>query len=337
MTAPLLSVQALTKRFGAHQAVQDLSFDLSPGEILALIGPSGCGKTTTLRMLAGFETPDRGDILLQGRPITHLAAERRGIGMVFQDYALFPHMTVAENVAFGARDPGDVPAMLALVGMEALAARYPDQLSGGQQQRVALARSFAAQPALLLLDEPFSNLDPALRAATRREIRKLLKTTGLAIVMVTHDQEEALSFADRIAVMEEGRLLQCGPAREVYALPSDRFVAGFLGRTNLVEGLADGTECVTALGRLPLARAARGPVTLSLRPETIRLTPDAAAAGRITGAEFKGHDVTYWVAWQGLELQVDALSMPWLATGTPVALQVTQPAVPVAGGAAERG
>ncbi|SMO64589.1 ABC transporter ATP-binding protein [Paracoccus laeviglucosivorans] len=329
----LLSVRGLGKRFGSHHAAQDVSFDLAAGEILALIGPSGCGKTTTLRMIAGFETPDAGQVLLNGRAITDLAPERRGIGMVFQDFALFPHMTVLDNVRFGTRDGQLATArdMLGLVGLDGLGGRFPDQMSGGQQQRAALARSFAAGPSLILLDEPFSNLDPILRSATRREIRRLLKSTGLGIVMVTHDQEEALSFADRIAVMSGGRILQCAAAREIYNLPHDRFVAGFLGRTNLIDGVADGAFCATALGRLALARPATGHVTLSLRPESIQLRPsDAADAGRITAVEFKGHDVTYWADWRGIELQVDALAGPHLNEGAGVIPHVIGRAVPLA-------
>lgn len=332
MTAPLLSVRNLHKRFGAHQAVKDLSFDVEGGEIVALIGPSGCGKTTTLRMIAGFDALESGEIALNGTKISHLAPERRGIGMVFQDYALFPHMTLLENVRFGTRGGQTAKAMemLELVGLAELGARFPDQISGGQQQRTALARSFAAGPGLILLDEPFSNLDPVLRSSTRREIRRLLKATGIGIVMVTHDQEEALSFADRVAVMEGGRILQCGTAREVYDLPKDRFVAGFLGRTNLIEGIADGTACATPLGRLELARPATGPVTLSLRPESIMIkTTTDADAGRIAAVEFKGHDVTYWVEWRGLELQVDALAGPHLAEGASVTPQVIGRPVPL--------
>ncbi|MFT4150580.1 MAG: ABC transporter ATP-binding protein [Paracoccaceae bacterium] len=332
MNAPLLSVRGLGKRFGAHAAVSDVSFDVAAGEILALIGPSGCGKTTTLRMIAGFEVPDAGEIVLNGRTVTSLVPERRGIGMVFQDYALFPHMTAAENVRFGVSDGQAETAvrMLDLVGLSHLGGRYPDELSGGQQQRIALARSFAARPGLILLDEPFSNLDPILRAATRREIRQLLKSSGLGIVMVTHDQEEALSFADRIAVMDGGRVLQCGAAREVYDLPADRVVAGFLGRTNLIEGIADGMFCATELGRLDLARPATGPVTLSIRPERITLTPsERPDAGRIAAVEFKGHDVTYWTQWRGLALQVDAPSPPRFYEGMGVIPHVTGLSVPL--------
>lgn len=328
----LLSVRGLGKQFGGHHAAQDVSFDVQAGEILALIGPSGCGKTTTLRMIAGFEAPDAGQVILNGRDITNVAPERRGIGMVFQDFALFPHMTVLENVRFGARD-GKIATsqrMLGLVGLDGLGARFPDQMSGGQQQRAALARSFAANPSLILLDEPFSNLDPILRSATRREIRRLLKSTGLGIVMVTHDQEEALSFADRIAVMNGGRILQWGAARDVYDLPHDRFVAGFLGRTNLIEGVADGAFCATALGRLQLARPATGRVALSLRPESIELRPcNAPDAGHITAVEFKGHDVTYWALWRGIELQVDALTGPRLSEGMTIVPHVIGRPVPL--------
>ena len=325
---PLLSLSHLSRSFGAGQAVvDDLSLDLAAGEILALIGPSGCGKTTTLRMVAGFETPDRGEIRLAGRDITAFAPEKRGIGMVFQDYALFPHMNVAQNVAFGAADraPATAQRFLDMVGLGDFGLRYPDELSGGQQQRVALARSFAAAPAVILLDEPFSNLDAALRARTRREIRALLKASGIGILFVTHDQEEALSFADRVAVMKDGRLLQCGQAAEVYDRPADPFVAGFLGRTNLVTGEARGETCDTMLGPIALEHPAQGRISLSLRPE--RITIRAAMAGEtpqghVTAVEFKGHDLTYWVSCGGSEIQVDQMGGPRLPEGAPVVLTV---------------
>ncbi|SED29130.1 ABC transporter ATP-binding protein [Rhodobacter sp. 24-YEA-8] len=326
---PLLSLSHLSRSFGAGQAVvDDLSLDLAAGEILALIGPSGCGKTTTLRMVAGFETPDRGQIRLAGRDVTGIAPEKRGIGMVFQDYALFPHMTVAQNVLFGAADraPATAARYLEMVGLAGYGARFPDELSGGQQQRVALARSFAAAPAVILLDEPFSNLDAGLRARTRREIRALLKASGIGILFVTHDQEEALSFADRVAVMKDGRLLQYGPAAEVYDRPSDPFVAGFLGRTNLITGEARGESCDTVLGPIALERPASGPIGFSLRPERIAIREagaDEPARGRVTSVEFKGHDLTYWVDCNGTEIQVDQMGGPRLSEGAEVVLSVT--------------
>ncbi|WP_112313214.1 ABC transporter ATP-binding protein [Pseudogemmobacter bohemicus] len=327
-SAALLELRQLSRRFGPGQAaVEDLSLDLSAGEILALIGPSGCGKTTTLRMVAGFETPDQGAVRLSGRDITALAPERRGIGMVFQDYALFPHMTVAQNVLFGAVDraPATAARYLEMVGLVDYAGRYPDELSGGQQQRVALARTFAAGPGVILLDEPFSNLDASLRARTRREIRALLKATGIGILFVTHDQEEALSFADRVAVMENGRLLQCGPAAEVYDRPANAFVAGFLGRTNLITGDASGETCDTVLGQITLEHPASGQVGLSVRPERIAIRAAEAREtpqGRISAVEFKGHDLTYWVSCQGVEIQVDQMGGPRLMEGAPVVLTV---------------
>ncbi|MEX4009853.1 ABC transporter ATP-binding protein [Neoaquamicrobium sediminum] len=332
----LLSVRSLSRRFGRKGpvAVDDLSFDIDTGEILALIGPSGCGKTTTLRMIAGFETPDTGRVLLSGRDLTSTPAEQRGIGMVFQDYALFPHMTVGENIRFGARRNGrDVVARyLGMVGLDGFEQRYPDQLSGGQQQRVALARSFAAEPRLILLDEPFSNLDAALRSAARREIRRLLKSAGIAIVFVTHDQEEALSFADRIAIMRDGRILQSGMAQEVYDRPADAFVATFLGRTNLLEGTAEGGFARTSLGLLPLTRPTSGRVSISLRPERLGIRAveaDEQPNGRIVAVEFKGHDMTYWVDCDGVEVQVDAMQSVRLAEGTPVRVAVDGEAVPL--------
>lgn len=336
MSEAILTVRNLSRRFAAsgNPAVEDLSLELRPGEILALIGPSGCGKTTTLRMIAGFERPDSGQVLLGGRDVTAIAPERRGIGMVFQDYALFPHMTVAENILFGAHDKtaASVRHYLGIVGLDDFGQRYPDELSGGQQQRVALARSLAAQPGLILLDEPFSNLDAALRHSTRREIRSMLKRTGIGIIFVTHDQEEALSFADRIAIMRDGRLLQEGAARDVYDHPVDAFVAGFLGRTNLLAGQGSGLSADTILGPVALTQAIDGPAMLSLRPERVQIRAAGAGEsgnGRVLTSEFKGHDMTYWVACNGMELQVDTMSGERLDDGASVVLSVAGRVVPL--------
>lgn len=309
---PLLSVRGLTRRFGETLAVGDASFEVMPGEILALIGPSGCGKSTTLRLLAGFEAADRGEVSLSGRRIEALAPEQRGIGIVFQDYALFPHLTVAGNVEFAlkALPRGERAAAaqtyIAMVGLEGLEERYPDQLSGGQQQRVALARTFAAQPALILLDEPFSNLDASLRHATRREIRIMLKRSGIGAVFVTHDQEEALSFADRVAVMRGGRIEQIGQPSDVYYRPCNAFVAGFLGRTNLMRGTARGGRAETPLGSIEIEGASEGSVLLSIRPEHLALAPAESGEGlRVIDREFKGHDMTYWIEAGPQTYQVD--------------------------------
>jgi iron(III) transport system ATP-binding protein len=266
-----VELRALTKRYSqpAHLAVEDLTLDVASGEILCLLGPSGCGKTTLLRLIAGFETPDEGAVRIAGAevagPSTWVPPDRRRIGFVFQDYALFPHLTVLQNVAFGLRgaDRADrerrAAEVLDLVGLTIFSGRYPHQLSGGQQQRVALARALAPQPAVILLDEPFSNLDAALRGATRDEVRQILKRTGTTTVLVTHDQEEALTFADRLAVMRAGRLEQEGAPETVYARPRTAFVATFLGRTNLLRGEGLGHVARTALGDLSLSRAGAGP------------------------------------------------------------------------------
>ncbi|MGM0450570.1 MAG: ABC transporter ATP-binding protein [Pseudomonadota bacterium] len=304
-TNPVLTVKALTRRFrGAdHPAVNDVAFDLYRGEILALLGPSGCGKTTTLRMIAGFENPDQGQVLLGDHDITHLPAQKRRIGMVFQDYALFPHMTLAENVAFAItqlprkKRLEKAQEWLALVDMAELAERFPEELSGGQQQRVALVRTLAAEPELVLLDEPFSNLDAGLRERTRKEMRELFKKTETTVILVTHDQAEAMTMADRIGVMRQGRLLQVGPPQAVYREPADAFVAEFLGHTNLLEGSAQGHSADTTLGALPLNAAAQGPVTLSLRPEDLALERcDAPDSATVVEREFRGHDYFYVVA-----------------------------------------
>jgi iron(III) transport system ATP-binding protein len=317
--AAILTVSGLTKRFTpeAPPVVRDVDFSVDDGEIFALLGPSGCGKTTTLRLIAGFEHADRGTIALRDRTITgddaHVAPEQRGIGLVFQDYALFPHLTVLENVMFGLSDlPKEerrprAEDALSMVGLDGFSDRAPHQLSGGQQQRVALARTLAPQPELILLDEPFSNLDALLRQGTREEVRSLLKERGMSAVLVTHDQEEALSFADRVAVMRAGQIEQVGTPEEVYYQPRTLFVAQFLGRTNLLLSQAAGLEAETPLGRVNLNREAAGTVLLSLRPEHLTLDrPDSVVGpvGTVIGRAFKGHDITYRVECDGSEYLV---------------------------------
>ncbi len=310
-TSPVVVLDGVAKRYGAHGPMAVRAFDLEvrSGEILCLLGPSGCGKTTLLRLVAGFEAPDEGSVDVGGRRVAGdgvwVQPERRRIGFVFQDFALFPHMSVLDNVAFGLPGPrGErrerAARVLSLVGLTVFERRYPHQLSGGQQQRVALARALATEPHLLLLDEPFSNLDAALRGATRDEVRAILKRTGTTAVMVTHDQEEALSVADRVAVMRAGQLEQIGTPEEVYLQPRTAFVASFLGRTNLLRGVAHGAKAETPLGTVTLARPATGRVVLSVRPEHVTIEPAAGASAEESGArvevvrrEFKGHDITY--------------------------------------------
>ncbi len=305
---PLLSVGGLHKRYRPQDplAVEDVSFSLDNGEILALLGPSGCGKTTTLRMIAGFEHPDAGEVVLRGRNVTRLPPQQRRIGIVFQDYALFPHMSLGENVAFAmrhvpkAKRASKAREWLDLVGLAELAARMPDQLSGGQQQRVALARTLAAEPELVLLDEPFSNLDAALRESTRKEVRRIFKAAGTSVILVTHDQAEALSFADQVGVMHYGQLIQMDRPERIYQAPATSFVAEFLGHTNLLEGDADGEIARTALGQVAIDSHQRGPVRLSLRPEYLSLSvaPDGKGA-TIIEREFRGHDCFYLLEQHG--------------------------------------
>ncbi len=303
---PVVELSGLTKRYPRteHVAVDQLDLTVGSGEILCLLGPSGCGKTTLLRLIAGFEMPDAGRVRIAGATVadadTWLEPERRRIGFVFQDYALFPHLTVRQNVAFGLRNGSKAKrlqhadAVLDLVGLTIFAGRYPHQLSGGQQQRVALARALAPAPAVILLDEPFSNLDAALRGSTRTEVRQILKRTGTTAVLVTHDQEEAMTFADRIAVMRSGHLEQVGTPEGVYSRPETAFVASFLGRTNLLRGEGHGSVARTSLGDLALARPAHGQVMLSVRPEALTFSPNGEGVRvRVLQREFKGHDLTY--------------------------------------------
>jgi iron(III) transport system ATP-binding protein len=304
--SPVVAVRALTKRFGSVVAVDDVALDVRPGELLALLGPSGCGKTTTLRLLAGFERPDDGEIELNGQLVaakgTFVPPEKRRIGVVFQDFALFPHMSVADNIGYGithdrARRTRRVAEMLELIGLADAAKRFPHELSGGQQQRVAIGRALAPQPALVLLDEPFSNLDAALRARMRAEVREILTLADATAVFVTHDQEEALSLADRIAVMDRGRLLQVDVPGEIYARPVDAFVASFVGDADVVPGESDGSQVVTPIGPLPVSGGAPvGRVDVVLRPESVRLWLDGAGIGVVRSIEYFGHDQLVEVA-----------------------------------------
>ncbi|MDF1720406.1 MAG: ABC transporter ATP-binding protein [Minwuia sp.] len=282
MTA--LSFQNVIHQFGDFRAVDDLSLDVAPGEIVCLLGPSGCGKTTSLRLAAGLETLQAGQISINGTSVAvpghSVPPEARRIGMVFQDYALFPHLSVAGNVGFGLK--GDirqsrVREVLARVGLESSADVFPHQLSGGEQQRVALARALAPAPGLMLMDEPFANLDVTLRNAVRDETLALLKRLGATVMLVTHDPEEAMRMADRIAVMQAGRLVQFGPATDVYLKPANRFMAKFFGPVNELSAMAEGDRVTSALGTLPQpADLPSGPLDMLIRPEGVRLGGEPA-------------------------------------------------------------
>jgi ABC-type Fe3+/spermidine/putrescine transport system ATPase subunit len=327
----LLSLRNLSRSFGTTRAVADVSLDVDQGEFFGLLGPSGCGKTTTLRMIAGLEKPDAGSIEFEGADITHLPPERRGFGMVFQNYALFPHLNVFENVAFGLRARHQRKEMndrvnnaLELVQLPGYGKRAVDELSGGQQQRVAIARAIAIEPALLLFDEPLSNLDVSLREATRGELRELVTRLGLTAVYVTHDQEEAFALCDRIAVMVGGQLKQTGRPRELYEQPAEISVASFLGRNNLIKAMrlsssktSDG-EFKTLEGghtlRLPVKHEdlapLNKPVYLAIRPEHVQLNGGGENSLRASVREivFAGATSTVRLDANGLLLEALILS-----------------------------
>jgi iron(III) transport system ATP-binding protein len=332
-------IERLAKSFGSAKAVDAAELSIAGGELFFLLGPSGCGKTTLLRMIAGFLEPDAGRIRFGDQDITRLPPHRRRTGMVFQNYALWPHMTVAGNVAFGlemlsvaaAEKDRRVAEALALVGMADKAGRRPNELSGGQQQRVALARALVIEPACVLLDEPLSNLDAKLRNQMRVEIRRICKDKGLTGIHVTHDQKEALSMADRIAVMNRGRIEQVGPPREVYRRPRSAFVADFLGETNFLHG-----ECVgaagegavrvrTAFGEVtavdPFGKAAAGRrATVSVRPEAVRLGAAEGEgvnvfAGTLARSVYLGETAEHSVSLSGGEMRVFQLNPPEAASG----------------------
>jgi iron(III) transport system ATP-binding protein len=308
----LLVVDQIEKSFEKNKpVVNKVTFQVGKDEIFALLGPSGCGKTTTLRLISGFEKPDSGFVMLNGEILSstrnYVQPQKRGIGFVFQDYALFPHMTALENVAFGLTDLPKhkrhvfAEEVLCRTGMGEYKDRSPAELSGGQQQRVALARAIAPEPELILLDEPFSNLDAMLRTVTRKEVRSIIKKARMSAVLVTHDQEEALSFADRVGVMNNGKIEQIGTPEEVYYKPKTKFVAQFLGKTNLFEADVNNADQVdTNLGVMRLNCRAKGHITCSIRPEHLTLekpngTTDESKLGIIAAREFKGHDITYHV------------------------------------------
>jgi putative spermidine/putrescine transport system ATP-binding protein len=276
-----LEINRVSKRYGDLKAADDVTLEVADGEFLVLLGPSGCGKTTTLRIIAGFIEPTAGTIRLGGRDVTELPPWRRNAGVVFQSYALFPHLTVNQNVAFGLEmrkapttEIGPrVAEALRLVRLDHLGERLPRQLSGGQQQRVALARALVIRPDILLLDEPLSNLDAKLRQDVRVEIRELQKQLGLTTVMVTHDQEEALTMADRLVVMSDGRIRQIGTQQDLYERPADRFVADFVGRSSFIEGRVEATGRFVSVGGLAIAcnASVSGKASLALRPERVQL------------------------------------------------------------------
>ncbi|MCK9517575.1 MAG: ABC transporter ATP-binding protein [Dehalococcoidia bacterium] len=339
-----LRVQDLEVRFGEVRAVAGASLSLPGGEVLALLGPSGCGKTTLLRTIAGFERAASGEVwldreLIESRSRT-MAPHRRSVGLVFQDYALFPHKTVAQNIAYGVPRGVDSKArvreLLALAGLEGLEGRYPHQLSGGQQQRVAVLRSLAPRPRLLLLDEPFSNLDPALRAELRDEVVKLLRAEGVTAILVTHDRSDALTVADRVAVMQRGRILQCDTPDGLYFRPSSEAAAQFGGEVQYVPGLAKHDMVQTALGLAPLAGPeCEGVCRVLIRPEWIVPCQGAGEAATVVSSRLEGHQVRYQLRLtDGRELTMLTASGLRFTDGMPINIRVHVP-LPVFGAVSE--
>ncbi len=334
----LIKLEHVSKRYDNVLAVDDLSLGIRQGEILVLLGHSGCGKTSTLRLIAGLERPDAGLIWLNGETVaganTWVAPEKRQVGMVFQDYALLPHMTVRENITFGLRgwqkraQVARVQEMLALVGMPATQDRYPHQLSGGQQQRIALARALAAQPAILLLDEPFSNLDAARRKSMRDEVRAIIKAVDATALFVTHDQEEALHIGDRIAIMHEGQILQLGQPDELYHLPQTQAIGEFLGEANWLAGRAMQDSVDTELGELALARPDEGDVMVMIRPELVDVVPQDDGEAVVTDVRFYGHYKMLYLRLNGdQQMMARVWSDERLAPGERVTVHVKKPVI----------
>jgi iron(III) transport system ATP-binding protein len=349
----MVEFQAVSKRYGAVAAVQEVSFGIARGTLVTLLGPSGCGKTSTLRLVAGLEHPSSGRILIDGEDVTHRSAAERDVSMVFQSYALFPHMSVLENVCYGLRASGlnkrraeaEAAEKLATVGLGGFERRLPSELSGGQQQRVAVARAIVLEPKVLLFDEPLSNLDAKLRRQVREDIRALQQRLNLTVIYVTHDREEALAVSDRIVVMRGGSILQDGTPRDLYERPASRFIADFIGDANLLPVMvapeADGMARVS-LGRVELRLPGRGvpagPAALAVRPHAVLLFLAPPAAGQVAGvvrkAAYLGSHMEYEVELDGIPGEVfavdGAVDRP-LAPGTAVSVAIAPDGAAVVG------
>ncbi len=294
---PAIECIGLSERYGDTVALDDFDLIVEDGRIVSLLGPSGCGKTTALRAIAGFEPPDAGTVSIGGRTVfsdgVDVPPEKRRVGMVFQEYALFPHMSVSGNVGYGVTEEdrtARVAEVLELVGLTGMGHRLPSELSGGEQQRVALARALAPRPDVVLLDEPFSNLDAPQRERMRREVRRILRDAGATAVFVTHDQSEALAIADTVAVMRAGHVVQVGSPHDVYQRPADPWVASFLGESLTLDGIANDGSVKTNLGSFPAATTADGPVAVVIRPEWITPTPAPDGEAIVIDREYYGHD-----------------------------------------------
>ena len=321
----------LRKTFGGVVAVRDFNLDVWEGSIVSVLGPSGCGKTTALRLIAGFEEPDTGAIDIGGRTVAGgdrwVPPERRSVGMVFQEHALFPHLDVAGNVGFGLSkdERGVVGGILELVGLAGLGARMPAELSGGQRQRVALARALAPGPRVVLMDEPFSSLDAALRQQVRDDVGRILREAGATAVLVTHDQEEALSFSDVVAVMREGRVVQAAPPHDLYLDPADPWVAGFVGDADFVAGRVSAEVVESVLGRHPAPGHPDGDVSVMVRPESVRLAQADDGSATVVDRRFFGHDQLVTVRFpDGTVLRSRVGPTPSYAPGAAVAVSVDE-------------
>ena len=327
-TETAIEFVGVTKRFGTAVAVDDVSLTIARGELVTFLGPSGCGKTTCLRLIAGLELPTAGTMRIAGRDVSTLPASARNVGMVFQSYALFPHVSVLDNVAYGpvirgmkkAEARARARTILEQVGLAGLGERLPSELSGGQQQRVAVARAIVQQPDVILFDEPLSNVDAKLRRRVRQEIRALQRRFGLTAVYVTHDQEEALAVSDRIVVMEQGRIAQIGTPEDLYERPASPFIADFIGDANLIHGRVTAGRFAGAGLEMPLA-GPDGPATVSIRPERVRLSPGGPA--ELLTATYLGSRMEYLVRSRDAELLVSRpIPEPRLAAGAAVALHI---------------